>query len=114
MLSFSPRSAILSRLISNDIKKRFPGTYLSSNSVIPYENIKIGRGTYGHIDIQHLRKPNYLSIGNYCSIGKDVMLLAGGNHPGHRPSLFPFKSRFIAGHDVDASTKGPIIIGNDV
>lgn len=60
-------------------------------------------------------------IGAYCSIAPGVKLLANVDHPTHRPSTFPFKSRFgiaaSSNEDAfnrDAVTRGPIRIGSDV
>lgn len=81
-------------------------------------NIKIGKNTYG---IPNLNWDKYskttISIGAYCSIAENVTLFNGSNHNTNWISTFPFRIIFdIEGKYKDGhpSTKGDIVIGNDV
>ncbi len=57
-----------------------------------------------------------ITIGKYCSIAKDVKIIAGGNHRMDYVSTFPFKIffNFPGKYDNLQFSKGPITIGNDV
>lgn len=57
-----------------------------------------------------------LSVGNYCSIGPDVLFLCKVDHPLVYPSTYPFKTLLwdTKTSNQDAVTKGHIILGNDV
>lgn len=85
----------------NDIKKLF--------SVI-----NVGKGTYGPINAYYYQNKNSeLLIGNYVSIGHNVLFLMGGNH--YNTSLFnyPFKY-FLLGCKDDSYSKGAIVVEDDV
>jgi chloramphenicol O-acetyltransferase type B len=89
------------------------------------ERVTVGRGTYGGPTIVLYSRKDAVSIGQYCSIANDVLLLAGGEHNTSVASTFPFRVYFgvdpgaLAADPrqieyADATYKGPITIGNDV
>jgi acetyltransferase-like isoleucine patch superfamily enzyme len=56
-----------------------------------------------------------LSIGAFCSIGQCVTVFLGGEHHTDWVSTFAFKEKFCNGKVVTTrSTKGDVVIGNDV
>ncbi len=75
----------------------------------------VGAGTYGE-PIVHFRKCANLRIGAYCSIGGDVHIFLGGNHPVDWVTTYPFGVlRADASHLARApESKGDVTIGNDV
>lgn len=113
VLSASPGVLILSRMAKRELRTRFPGALLSRGSVLPTGRIVIGHGTYGRPTVRLFRESDSVTIGRFCSIGEDVLFIAGGEHDLNRPSLYPFGS-IVMGRDIDASSKGPIEIGHDV
>ncbi|WP_198593310.1 CatB-related O-acetyltransferase [Vibrio sp. 10N.222.54.B6] len=58
-------------------------------------------------------KDEKLVIGNYVSIASGVKFFLGGEHQTNTITTFPFKVK-VLGHDVEAFSKGPIIIEDDV
>ena len=83
----------------------------------PY--ITIGRHTYGieNETIFNASAKAPVTIGNFCSFAKGVVILANGDHPLNLPSTFPFKTLMFQKKPVvnyDATTKGAINIGSDV
>lgn len=82
-------------------------------------NYPVGKHTYGRPRIIHFNEGAKLSIGNYCSISKNVTIFLGGNHRSDWVSTYPFpaldyywpKSKPISGYNT---SKGDITIGNDV
>ena len=84
----------------------------------------VGKYTYGHnnILIKWENENAFLSIGNFCSIASNITIFLGGNHRTDLLTTYPFgyiyKDVFnkfngegIANKDT---TKGNVIIGNDV
>lgn len=56
-----------------------------------------------------------LSIGKYCSIARNVRVFLGGNHQMHHISTFPFHWRIGSREPArGGTTKGDVVIGNDV
>lgn len=80
---------------------------------------EIGDYTYGNPKILFENKDSNLTIGKFCSIADEVTIFLGGNHRTDWISTYPFnvfnkvfpEAKEIEGHP---STKGNVIIGNDV
>lgn len=76
--------------------------------------VSVGRYSYGPLRVSSWGAlGERLSIGSYVSIANDVTFCLGGNHPYTGLSTYPFKVKFFA-HAVEAKTKGPIVICDDV
>lgn len=79
--------------------------------------VSIGRGTYGldRNSFAGLSPDCPVTVGNYCSVGPDVLVLCKTDHRTDRPATYPVRS-LLAGGDTnaDAVTRGPITIGHDV
>ncbi|MDA0787445.1 MAG: CatB-related O-acetyltransferase [Proteobacteria bacterium] len=79
--------------------------------------VAIGRGTYGldRNSFAGLSPDCPVAVGNYCSVGPDVLLLCKTDHRTDRPATYPVHS-LLTGRDdyADAITRGPITIGHDV
>jgi acetyltransferase-like isoleucine patch superfamily enzyme len=54
-----------------------------------------------------------ITVGRYCSVAGELLVLDGGEHFTDRISTFPFPAKLrVAG--TDDTTRGPVVIGNDV
>jgi len=76
----------------------------------------IGDYTYGKPRVMSWGEGTSLVIGKYCSIGTNVTIFLGSEHRTDWVSTYPFPSLWeeassISGHP---STKGDVVIGNDV
>ena len=79
-----------------------------------FNRVKVGVGTYGPINAIYSDADNeYLTIGNYCSIGSGSTFILGSEHGYKGISTFPFRVK-ILGEFSEAKSKGPIILGDDV
>ncbi len=91
------------------------------SSKIGKSSIKVGRFTYGfeNLSIRQWDEGATLKIGAFCSLASNINIFLGGNHRTDWVSTFPFGHIYqdelggsgILGHP---STKGDVIIGNDV
>jgi acetyltransferase-like isoleucine patch superfamily enzyme len=78
-----------------------------------------GDHTYGKPAIFEWGEGKKISVGKYCSIANEVKFFLGGNHRTDWITTYPFNvlhqdfpnAKYITGHP---SSKGDIIIGNDV
>lgn len=86
------------------------------NRLFPLEIVKVGKGTYGTINIQsmYVTEQNQVIIGNYVSIAPDVNFLLDLNHQIDTATTFPFHSKLIKRSSVDAISKGPIVVDDEV
>jgi acetyltransferase-like isoleucine patch superfamily enzyme len=74
--------------------------------------IKRGVGTYGVFEIY--ADTSNLYVGNYTSVGPEVLVYLGGNHKAKFVSQFPFFNLYGREEDRDWSSKGDVKIGSDV
>lgn len=79
----------------------------------PASIVDIGRETYGKLYIQAFNEQTRLKIGSFCSIGPDVSFILSAEHPLTHLSTFPFRVK-ILGEKSEATSKGDIVIGDDV
>lgn len=76
--------------------------------------VKVGKCTYGDINIYHNGRNVNLFIGNFCSIGPDVLFILNADHHMDHISTFPFKVKVCCTELCEADSKGNIIIDDDV
>lgn len=81
-----------------------------------YSKYEVGDYTYGSPTILSWGENSTVKIGKYCSIASGVCIQLGGNHRVDWITTYPFnvlnnKAKNFSGHP---STKGDVIIGNDV
>lgn len=81
-----------------------------------YPEYDIGYGTYGDLTVRYGSNGVTLKIGAYCSLGPGVQIWLGGNHRQDWVTTYPFSEFWEAGKHIKGhpSTKGDVIIGNDV
>lgn len=81
-----------------------------------YPHFEIGVGTYGIPEVHDWPQGAMLRIGAYTSIADDVHIFLGGNHRMDWVSTYPFPAYVEeARHIPDfGTTKGDVVIGNDV
>jgi len=107
----------IKRLRKRIKKKIFPHSKRSIYTQdILGDRYKIGAHTYGRPKVISWEEGTSLKIGKYCSIGPEVTIFLGSEHRTDWVSTYPFpffweEARSIPGHP---STKGDVIIGNDV
>ena len=85
------------------------------NSRFPMGKVIVGRFTYGPLNVKsYSDKDEYLEIGDFCSIAEGVKFLLGGEHKFSTFSTYPFRRILIDNNYIDAISKGPIILEDDV
>lgn len=77
------------------------------------KKVVVGKATYGELIVYNNGTDSKVSIGNYCSIGPEVMFLVGSDHNTNHISTYPFKAMMIDGRP-EAISKGDIVVGDDV
>jgi acetyltransferase-like isoleucine patch superfamily enzyme len=79
-----------------------------------FKKVRVGNGSYGQLNVLSWGHPEeLLEIGHFVSIAENVQFLLGGNHDYHTLSTYPFKSMML-GHTQESTTKGPIVVKDDV
>lgn len=76
--------------------------------------VTVGKNSYGQINMHSSGSKNEsLSIGANCSISSQSNFLLGGEHNYKTISTYPYKNKKF-GYISEATTKGPIIIDDEV
>ncbi|KAA0083847.1 glycosyltransferase [Trinickia soli] len=90
------------------------GTMLAKVSLIgTLSRVSVGRKSYGSLGLVDFgNERERLTIGSFVSIADDVKFILGGNHPFGGLSSFPFVAKYRG--QVEAQTKGPITVADDV
>lgn len=92
---------------------------LFTKDLLKGRGFDIGAYTYGLPNVLHWGEKSTLRIGKFCSIADDVTIFLGGNHRTDWITTYPFvvinkdfpNATSVVGHP---STKGDVVIGNDV
>ena len=78
-------------------------------------HIEVGRCSYGGIQINDWGKEgNKVIIGNYCSIGPNVLFLLGSDHNLSTLTTYPLKVKKLKCALKEANSKGYIVLADDV
>ena len=76
-------------------------------------HIQIGDYTYGVPTVYNFYNQYYLTIGKFCSIGPNVLIMIDGNHRTDFITTYPL-DYYVEGISRYPSLKGDVKIGNDV
>jgi virginiamycin A acetyltransferase len=125
MKKFYKKIPVLRSIIRNYNKNKFDKRWRLLNShndtvvgerMFPIEVVTVGKSSYGMLNIQSLYSTpdEKLVIGNYVSIAPGVLFLLGVNHQMQTMTTFPLRTRLIGPSPLDANSKGPIIIEDEV
>ena len=79
-----------------------------------FSSVTVGKYTYGGIQVYNFNRSERLKIGNFCSIAGDVMFILNADHSTSTISTFPFKAKCLFTGELEAASKGDIIIDDDV
>lgn len=79
-----------------------------------FSKISVGDFSYGTINVDISKESDsLLKIGNYCSIAEGVRFILSGEHNLNTITTYPFKVKKF-GYEGEASSKGDIILNDDV
>ena len=92
---------------TNKHNKTVPG------SLFPIDAVKVGRGTYGYINVINHNSSSKIVIGNYCSIAPEVYFISGSDHRMDNISSYPYKVK-VLGEQQEGISKGSIFVRDDV
>ena len=94
-------------------KKKNRHNSVGVSNVFDINLVEVGKATYGKIKVVMHDTSHKLIIGSYCSIAGETVFLLSGEHNTKTFSSFPFKVKLL-GEKYEGSSKGDIIIGDDV
>ncbi len=81
--------------------------------VFTTQNISVGNGSYGPVEVHRWNGIGEgLTIGNYVSIAYGTKFILGGNHALDTLSSYPIRA--MKWGEIEAISKGPIVVEDDV
>lgn len=81
--------------------------------LFPLSTVEVGRYSYGGLKVLTFGEGYKVRIGDFCSIGPNVLFVLKADHPIDRISTFPFKVK-VLGEKTEAISKGDIVLDDDV
>ena len=88
--------------------------FTGAGNVFDKECVLVGNYTYGRIYLLNEILDARLYIGSFCSIAENVMFILGNDHVTDHISMFPFRHMLVSKDIVDATSKGNIVVDDDV
>lgn len=81
-----------------------------------FSHVTCGKYTYGDLHVTDVGGETgaKLQIGSFCSIAGNVLFLLNGDHAVNRISTFPFKVHCTKEVPYEATSKGDIVVEDDV
>lgn len=76
--------------------------------------VTVGKYSYGELNVISFNKNSKLKIGKFCSIAQNVKFILDADHRMDTISTFPFKVKILKEEKYEATSKGDIIISDDV
>ncbi len=89
---------------------------VTGSEATPPPYITVGRSTYliGPRPFEFTSARSPVSIGNFCSISRDVVFLSDASHHTELATTFPLEGLCAANDVPQRPSKGPIVVGHDV
>lgn len=75
--------------------------------------VTVGNQSYGELRVLTYNLDSKVQIGNYCSIGPNVVFIPSADHSMNHISTFPYKVK-VLGDALEGISKGDIIVSDDV
>ena len=108
---------IINKIKAYNVKRKWrknnPHNYTSMGRMFNPSLVSVGRGTYGQLNVINFSTNYKLTIGNYCSVATEVYFIVCGEHRLDLISTYPFRVRYC-GYEFEATSKGDIVIDDDV
>ena len=101
------------RLFLREWKKRNKHSATVPHRIVPFNQISIGKYTYGSFDAYFFNDNDKLTVGNFVSIGPEVIFNVSADHHTETLSTYPFKAH-VVNEEKEGVSKGNIIIDDDV
>ncbi len=101
------------RKFKKEWRRRNPGNETDLAYPVNMDYVSVGKHSYGFINVDTYNEGERLKIGNFCSIGPNVIFILNADHRLDTISTFPFKVK-ICGERYEATSKGDIVVDDDV
>lgn len=83
-------------------------------NVFPAEAVQCGCHSYAELNVVAFNTFSRLIIGNYCSVAQKVTFVLDADHRIDTISTYPFKVKLLHSQQFEATSKGDIVVEDDV
>lgn len=102
------------KILSIKWRKRNKHNETAPNNLFDINMVSVGKYTYGRLEVLTFNTLNHLKIGNFCSIAPKVVFLLSADHYTDHISSFPFKVKVTRNLETEGTSKGDIVVDDDV
>ena len=95
-------------------RKKNPHNTMNPKMEFDINCVEVGRYSYGDLNVMTHGASGRLLIGDFCSIGPNVMFILSADHATNCISTFPFKVKCTNKATIEGISKGNIILEDDV
>lgn len=95
-------------------KKLHPGSDTIPMNDFNTDNVEIGFGTYGELNVVDFGGDKKLIIKNYVSIAQNVSFILNADHYTNHISTYPFRVKTLQSQLSESFGKGDITVADDV
>ena len=95
-------------------RKKNPQNQTYCTSIFDFDNVSVGRYSYGSLNVLNDGEVGKLTIGSFCSIADHVTFVLNSDHPLHHFSTFPMQNMVLGLNSKEAISKGDIVVNDDV
>lgn len=95
-------------------RKRNKHNFTEMTTDFALSMVKVGKNSYGPLNVLSFIRRSYLTIGNFVSIAPNVWFLLDVEHFTNHISTYPFKVRILEIEKAEAFSKGNIVVDDDV
>lgn len=101
-------------IFNRQLKYWYPCSQIKLLNCFNPKRIKVGKASYGEIKIVAFNTVSKIVIGDYCSLAQDVKFILDADHNTKTISSYPFKVKLTHNSLFEATSKGDIIVDDDV
>ena len=83
-------------------------------NVFPAGAVECGHNSYAELNVVAFNTHSKVIIGNYCSVAQKVTFMLDADHRIDTISTYPFKVKLLHSQQFEATSKGDIVVEDDV
>ena len=101
-------------IFHRQLNKLYPESQIKILNCFNPKRLEFGRYSYGEIGIVAFNNNSKIKVGSFCSIAQEVKFLLDADHSISTVSSYPFKVKMLGTLHFEATSKGDIIVEDDV
>lgn len=117
MSKYSIVGEIIEIIKKGNRKRRWHKLHPESDTIpmnsFSFEQVEVGKGSYGELNVVSFANNSKLIIKNYVSIAQNVSFILDAEHHLNHISTYPFRVKILKSAEPEAFSKGDIVVEDD-